>query len=110
MEVNIEYQIEISPEYANVPVVYRVLSLDGARISKEYAKLDEIVGNLELHEEYFSLLKEHFTTKTVETFEVSSLSEINTSNLFELKDCLVYLMQLLYSTLDVLPATELEEQ
>jgi uncharacterized tellurite resistance protein B-like protein len=109
MAVSVEYQIGISPEYANVPVVYRVISLDGAQISKEYAKLEEIVSNSELQEEYFSLVKEHFKTKTVEAFEVSSLSELNGSDLFDLRDCLVYLMQVLYNTLNALPATESEE-
>jgi hypothetical protein len=110
MAVSIEYLIETSPEYANVPVVYRVLSLDGALISKEYAKLEEIAANPELQEEYFSLVKEHFEGKTLEVFSVDTLSELDVTKLFELRDCLVYLMQTLSDSLNAVPLTQVVEQ
>lgn len=110
MAVSIGYQTGSSPEYASVPVVYRVISLDGVEISREYAKLEEITANAELQQEYFSLIKEHFEGKTLEVFAVESLSELDLTGMFELRDCLVYLMQVISDSLNAALPAQADEQ
>lgn len=110
MAVSVGYQTGSSPEYASVPVVYRVISLEGVEISREYAKLEEIIANPELEQEYFSLIKEHFKGKTLEVFAVESLSELDVTKLFELRDCLVYLMQVVSDNLNAAPLAQADGQ
>jgi hypothetical protein len=110
MAVSVGYRVGSSPEYASVPVVYRVISLEGVEISREYAKLEEIVTDSQLQEEYFSLVKEHFEGKTLKAFSVETLSELDVTELFELRDCLSYLMQVLSDSLNAAPVAQADGQ
>jgi hypothetical protein len=97
MAVSVNYEIGESIEYANTPLVYRVVVVDGIEVSKEYATFEEIAANEALEDEYLTLLREHFVARAEELFTVESLSELDTTKLVGLNNCTTYLLQKLTS-------------
>lgn len=97
MAVSVNYEIGESIEYADTPVIYRVVLVDGAEVSRDYATFEEIAANEQLEDEYLSALREHFVNRAQEIFSVESLAQLDSSKIFGLNNCTTYLLQKLAS-------------
>lgn len=97
MAVSVNYEIGESLEYADTPLIYRVVVVDGTEVSRDYATFEEIAANEALEDEYLAVLREYFVSKAEEIFSVDSISELDTTKIVGLYNCTTYLMQKLAS-------------
>lgn len=97
MAVSVNYEIGESIEYADTPLIYRVVVVDGVEVSRDYATFEEIAANEALEDEYLSLLRTHFVARAEEIFSVESLSELDITKIVGLNNCTTYLLQKLAS-------------
>lgn len=97
MAVSVNYEIGESVEYADTPLIYRVVVVDGAEVSRDYATFEEVAANEPLEDEYLTRLREHFVSRAEEIFSVESLSELDTTKIVGLYNCTTYLLQKLAS-------------
>lgn len=97
MAVSVSYEIGESIEYADTPLIYRVVVVDGAEVSRDYATFEEVAANGALEDEYLFALREHFISRAEEIFNVESLSELDLTKIVGLNNCTTYLLQKLAS-------------